>query len=206
MADAVTGLPGRGNTFLTGPNRTAPTTYGNSVLLEGTKKNFKDVTPGTVGMHTLRSGLEVQCILVRNTSTIALLPKRVVKFAAGYRNQRVDAYCRLDSESVAGVVDEYLPATGVPVNDLFWLVVKGPCLVKTSLGGDVTNFIAEGDPLVALTAATTGATTAGRIQPFAITSNATFAASGAMNLLGRAMSARATTQTNADVLCDLRIA
>ena len=61
-----------------------------------------------------------------------------------------------------GVVDEYLPIAGVAVNDVFWVVVSGPTEVVAALSGTA---VAVGDRLAAITAATSGATTAGRVKP-----------------------------------------
>lgn len=206
MNDVVSGLPGLGKTLLTGPNRTAPTSsnYGTSKDLEGFTRTFEDRDPSSgVGIKPLRSNRAKICRLVRNVSGIALLPKRIVTYAAGYIGKRVDGYCRLDFVRCAGVVDEWLPTAGAPTDDLFWITVKGPTLIKTSLGADATAVINEGDQLVALTAATSQATTAGRVQSFAATSNLTNAMSAAFNRFGTAMSAKTTANTNADVLADV---
>lgn len=199
--NAIT-LPGRGQTYLKGPNRTPGTTYGVSVALEGIRKTFKDLNyASTDSIKPSRSGGEVECILVRNTSGIALLPGRVCTWASTYQGQRVDGYTRLDQgQPVAGIVDEFLPAAGVADDDLFWLVVKGPALVKKSLDA---NTLSKDDYVVAITAATSQATTAGRIVSIVATSNATACQSQALNKIGIAMSTSATTDANVLVYVDL---
>jgi hypothetical protein len=64
------------------------------------------------------------------------------------------------------VADEYLPSTGVAVNDVFWVTVDGP--TEVSLG--VANQAALGTTIVGLTAAaSTDSATAGRAQTSANT-------------------------------------
>lgn len=203
MPDNVVALPQRGKTYLTGPNRTADSTATVSLAIEGIKKVFKDLDyTGTAGVFAKapRSGGEVECILARNASAISLLPGRVCVWKTNKQGKQVDGYVSLDAGLVAGVVDEWLPSTGVPTNDYFWLVRKGPCLVKKSLDG---NSLVKDDYVIAITAATSQATTAGRITSILSTSNQTYAMSAALNRLGLAMSTTATT--NADVLVYLDI-
>ena len=202
----VTPLMAKGKTLLSGAGRTLGTPYGNDVGLEGTQQWFDDILPSTTGgVSTPRSNGKKLCILTRNVSGITLERRRLVKWAAGYRNKRVDGYCAVDSEECAGVVDEALSTNGVPNHDLFWLEVKGPCLVKTPLAASALNVITSGDKLVALTAATSQATTAGRIQSFAATTGTTTALSSILNYIGIAMSSMTTAQTNTDCLVDLKI-
>lgn len=210
MADNVSGgLPGRGQFFLTGNGKTL--SDGDCAFIEGTIKTFVDKAPRTgSGATTRRTNGEVTCILVQNVSGIALDPKRPVKWAAGYRNRRVDGYCHVDSEECAGVVDEHYKSSGVPDNEYFWLVIKGPCLLKTSLAGSAENVIAEGDKLIALTAATSQATTAGRVVAWDLTATSQQTTNGTQSKrmlfhLGTALSAKTTGNTNADLLVDLEI-
>jgi hypothetical protein len=132
---------------------------------EGTVRSFPDITVSSGGMKAKNSGRTVTCILVRNTCSSSsgtagkLLPGRLVAWQTGYIGRRVNGYTTTDYARVAGVVDEHLPAAGVPQYDLFWLVVKGPCLVKNALSSVVD--IAQDDFLIALTAATSGSVTAG---------------------------------------------
>lgn len=195
MPDTAGQLPGRGATYLTGANRTITST-GQSLKLEGYRKEFNDRDSTiTTGPNLLRSQKKVVMQLVRNVSGIALASKAVVTWATGYRNKRVAGYCTTNFQEIAGVVDEFIPSAGVPNNDLFWLTVKGPSLIRKSLAADASNLILEGSVLVALTAATSQAATAGRIQPFIATSDLTNAVSCILNRLGRALSASTTNQT-----------
>src|SRR5687767_4980525 len=141
MSSNVVSLPNRGKTYLKGPLRTPDTTGTTTKAIEGIIKTFRDLDYSNVsnGVAAPRSGGEVTCILVRNSSGIALLPGRVCVWKVNAVGKEVDGYTAEDAlvgtrlAIPAGVVDEFLPAAGVADDDLFWLVVRGPCLVKKSL-------------------------------------------------------------------------
>ena len=88
----------------------------------GAVKVFPDVDPKT---GKVRSNRLKTCIAVRNSSGVALAPKRAVAFTAGSYSA-VSGYTRLTNDAVAGVVDEFLPTAGVAANDVFWVTVAGP--------------------------------------------------------------------------------
>lgn len=211
MADNVVNLPPRGKTYLSGSNRTIDTTQTTSKAVMGIRKVFKDLdysstSPSNTSVKAPRSGGEVTCILVRNSSGVALLPKMLVTWKSGARGKEVDGYGDFAPDAAsAGVVDEWLPSTGVPNGDLFWLVVEGPTLCLTAKEADGTNVINVDDFLVSVTAAaSTHSTTAGRVIPAisvaGVTTNITFAQSSNLHKIGRAMSAKTTANTNANVL------
>lgn len=200
MADNVSGgLPKRGKTRFSG---TPDTITGQSIAIEGTEVSFRDDYTSGNDPRRIRSGRSITCRLVRNVSTVALLPGRLVVWKAGFRGLRVDGYSSTTGQEVAGVVDDQLPTAGVAVNDLFWLMRAGPALVKTGLAGDSTNAHTEGDFIVALTAAASTSTTAGRPTVQSIASTAT-TASLITNVIGRVMSARTAANTNTNTLIDL---
>lgn len=114
----------------------------------GAVKTFPDVDPRT---GRVRSNRLKTCIAVRNGSGVALLPRRAVAFKAGSYTE-VGGYSRVTNEVVAGVVDEFIPTTGVANNDVFWVTVAGPTEL---LAGQQ---VAVGDILAAVTAHTTNAT------------------------------------------------
>ena len=148
-----------------GPTSTIPTTYVQSVHLEGKPGIFDDADYSTTS-RTMRSGRRVKAIFCRNTSGITMFGGRAVTWASGYIGRRFDGYSRTTACRVAGIIDPYLPATGVRTGDLCWLIVKGPCLVRPPLAAaDFDgNTWAAGDVLYGITAAnstgnSTGATT-----------------------------------------------
>jgi len=211
MPDNVVALPQRGKTYLTGPNRTADSTGTTSKAIEGIIKTFKDLDYSGTGPKAPRSGGEVVCILVRNSSGVALLPKMAVTWKSGQRGKQVDGYAEFcPDRAIAGIVDEWLPSTGCPNNDYFWLTVRGPTLALTGLAADGTNVIAVDDWLVNSTgAASTHSTTSGRVVPAiseaGVTTNITFANSNQLYKFARAMSAKTTGNTNADILIDVQL-
>jgi hypothetical protein len=141
----------------------------------GAIKQFPDVDPTT---GAIRSNRLKTCIAVRNTSGVALLPKRLVVWKSGSFTE-VDGYNRLNDTASAGVVDEHLNSAGVANNDVFWLTVSGPTEVK--LGP--SSAAAVDTILSSLTAAaSTASTTAGQAQ----TAAASFLQAG---YVGRAVSA-----------------
>lgn len=128
----------------------------------GAVKSFPDINPRTGRVRTNRVK---RCIAVRNVSTVAILPKKLVTFKNGSMTE-VDGFNALTDGIPAGVSDEYLPSTGAAVNDIFWITVDGP--TEVSLG--VANQAALGSTIVGLTAAaSTDSTTAGRAQTSANT-------------------------------------
>lgn len=203
----------RGQTFYNGEPIDVSGSYANvnGVHLEGAMRIFGAADPNT--RINRRNGGDVRAILVRNRSGQTLLPKRAVVWAAGQRGKAVAGYARSDAEEVAGIVDEFLPAGGVPDGDLFWIVVQGPTLVKSSIANYSAD-IAEGDWLAALTATTSaltgGHTGGGRLGPAKNTFTATETTDGTSNrhvrnMFGRAASACVTSNTNSDILVDMRL-
>lgn len=173
---------------------------------EGAIKLFDDIDYSASGVKPLRSNHKVKCLFVLNNTGAALLPKRSVPLsgvAAGrYGKEVADGYVEEGSGAAGAeqgyVVDEFLPSAGVADGEWFWLVIEGPTLALTSLAGDAENVISVNDKLVALTAATSQATTAGRV----------ISSGGATSVLaldelrhiGRALSAKTTDNTNNDIL------
>ena len=176
---------------------------------EGQVRRFNDETPGSGSLPARpRSNRQTVCVLVRNVSGFTILPKRMVAWASGYKGTRVAGYTRLDREEAAGIVDEFFAPAGVPDGEMFWLVVKGPVLAKMPLS-NLASDVAVGDWLYCITAATTGATTAGRITRHVGTWTAAETTDGTAvkdaafrRLIGQALSAKLTSDTNADILVD----
>ena len=197
MADKVTGMPRRGKTYSGG----TPASIAQSIALEGMQIYFADDLKDGVGVRKTRSSRMTHAVLVRNTAGFNLTPGRSVSWEAGFRGRRVDGYTATTAQEIAGYVDDQLPAAGVANNDLFWLLRKGPALIKTPTVGAA---FAEGDILVALTAATSGADAAGRpaVVVAAATTNTYF---HTVNRAARVMSAMTTAQTDANMLVDLEL-
>lgn len=178
------------------------------VELEGYEKWFPDLDYSQRGVKPRRTNRMVLCRIVRNNSGIALLPKRLgrIEATAGQGRCRVDGYAT--TTAARGYpIDEFLPATGVADKDLFWIVLKGPAIVKTGLT-TLGATIAVGDMVVAQTAATSQATTAGRADARTFTSTAaTGVGLQAMleNAIGYCLSAVTSDNTDSNLLVDVNL-
>lgn len=164
----------RGQTLFNKPasDTSLATTDGDQI--EGQIWEFPDVNPST---GAVRSHRTVKCMAVRWTGSSPALPSRLVVLSGQLTTNGGAANtagplgrCRASQFSRVGntadvmpaksyPVDEYLPAAGVALNDIFWVVIEGPAMVKTPN----TNFtdIVVGDAIVALTGATATASTDG---------------------------------------------
>jgi hypothetical protein len=144
------------------------------------------------------TGRTIHAICLRNESGITLYGKRLARLTrtAGYKLlESVDGYCAVLGEDLCVIIDPQLSSAGVADDDIFWGIIKGPAVVLTPEAGAAFN----GDIAVA---ATTQTSVAGRFSNVSI-ANATDAAGAleqAVNLIGIAMSARTTGETNADLL------
>lgn len=147
----------------------------------------------------------VRIKIVRNVSGVALLPGLLVVYKASVPGGQVDGYTRVSPTLPAGVVDPYLPAAGVPNNDLFYIVTEGLVLAKFTATASEAAALAAGDFLHTVTAAaSTHSTTAGRFLT-AVTSGATgVLAASVLNVLGVAVSAGTTADAGASRLIRLR--
>lgn len=163
---------------------------------------------GTTGKKR-RTGKPVVAVCLRNESGATLYGKRLARCTktAGYSLiEAVDGYTTVLNDGPCVVIDEFIATGGVADDDIFWGIIGGPVTVLTPLAGATFNAtgIAVGDNLVACTAVTTGATSAGRIAGHAL-ANATDAAgafAAAANRIGHALSARTSGETNSDLLID----
>ncbi len=135
----------RGKTFLaktvTGAN------YGPTNQYEGLPVTFYDYDPDDRGDKL--SGMEVHAICCRNDTGGDLVGGELVTWTTAFVGRRAGAKATdiSPTEGVAGVVDDFLAASGghaavtVADGDLFWLIQKGPCRV---LAQDSEETIAAG--------------------------------------------------------------
>jgi hypothetical protein len=196
----------RGETFYQG--NTIDVNNLGGVQLEGKEYTFEDIDPraGTSGATARRTSRSVRCRIVRNVGTLTLLAKRAVMVGstAGKVWSTIDGNgFNTDPDDIQGIVDEYLPSTGCLPNDLCYIVVRGPSLCLTGLAGDATNVINVKDRLVVLAGTSSGSTTSGRVGTQILTGATAPLAKQIQNVLGRAMSAKTTSNTNNDLLVDV---
>lgn len=177
--------------------------------MEGLVVRFDDTIPASLpgGTPTQRSAGDVWAICVRNVSTLTLTPKHLVTWADGYRGKRVGGMSAVAPAAgatgeVAGVVDDQL-AINVPVNHLFWLLVKGHALCKTGYTRTALGEFSAGDALVACTSNGTTNDDAGSV----LKPDTNVATTALFNTLfysiGRAVSSKTSNQTDSDVLVSL---
>ena len=201
----------RGKTFdgTATPSSSAP--YDGAFII-GREFDFEDYDFAVTNqVKPVRSNRQVTVRVVRNACTINsggeittgyLQPKRVVTYTAGSYNTTVDGYGCTTAQGPAVLVDEFLPSAGVQPNDLFYVVVRGPAMALLTPGQAVN--ISYNDNLVALTAATSGATTAGRVAG-AVYTNLTSSqlADPLRNSIGRALTAATSGNTAGNILVDV---
>lgn len=127
----------RGQTFFQGGTVNAT----DGANLEGSLWSFPDIDISTQGAKGARSNREVICMVVRNKTGSAMLPKLIAKLkidGSGYEYLgQVNGYATTVGER-GYPIDEFLPAAGVPDNDLFYVVVSGPAMCTTAAAGDTT--------------------------------------------------------------------
>ena len=191
-----------GGTFFAGG--TTDSTSG--VEWEGREFDVEDLdyTTNPAKPRAFSNGTEIKRVrVVRNvcvsgsggTTTGLLLPGMLVTFKAGKYGKQVDGYaCTTAVEAYP--VDEFVVSTGVPINDLFYIVVSGPAAVNTSLAANGEDVFSAASVLVALTAATSGATTAGRVSAQDLTGATALLGNQLQNRVGVALSASTTANTN----------
>lgn len=150
------------------------------------------------------SGRPVRVKVVRNRAAVALKPGRIVTWSAASTapfQTGVAGYATAVAGLVAGVVDEYLPAAGVPVGDLFYLVVDGPGKILS--GATTAPAITYGDRLVpGAFGATAGDDLGGRFAIQDLTGAAAVLGAQINNVVAMAATtaATATTATLMDVV------
>jgi len=144
----------RGTTFY-GLGNTPDLSLGaGGINLEG-RIHLAEVQNRKLGSKNDTSGRFVTLRVARNRSAINLLPGRLVRHAigtpaAGYPlGTGTDGYVYQTTDPIFGVVDDQLPAAGVPPGDLFYVVIDGPTTVISPTTGSFT--IAAGAILAAAT-------------------------------------------------------
>lgn len=190
----------RGKTLFAG----TPSDTSDIPAICGQEFMYRDNTYGTGRMITVRA--------VRNIADFGgagagstLLPKRRAKLSTDGKS--IVGYTRLASE-IGYPIDEFLPSAGVAYKDVCYVVISGPSLVLSDLANYSAD-LAEADILNGQTAATSGATTAGRVKLRTVAAATADATSGQRNVTEgdggnlRCLSATLTNSTNADILVDV---
>lgn len=154
------------------------------------------------GNKSRRTGRSIVAVALRNESGWTLQPKRLVQLTetAGYSlMESVDGYASITAEDHCVIVDEFV--TNVADDDIFWGILQGPVIVKTSYD-TMTAQIAVGDRLVSATCgSTSGNSTHGGVHLIGASTNNNMV----LNLIGTALSAKVTADTNVDILINAQI-
>lgn len=186
---------GRGETWFSGTGATTT----DPAAVVGKEWVFEDINPVT---RVVRSNKSVLCRAVRNVSGISLLPRRLARYknSAGSFGLEVDGYTT--TLAARGFpIDEFLPSTGVVANDIFWLVIRGPAECITDIAA--VDDINVGDKVVALTAVTSQATTAGRLDLAVFNASTTTQSEAVAHYIGHALSAATSGNTNSALLVEV---
>jgi hypothetical protein len=150
---------------------------------------------------------------VRNLTGMAVFGKLLYTLKAGDPNA-VDGLA-VSTAQECYPADEFLPAAGCPTNDIFYIVVRGPAILRTPMAGAVfgNTSINQNDVLVSCTTSggsSSAGTTAngGRVQSFSIVAATTIAQitdviNVSQKFIGVALSAITSGQTNSDILVDV---
>ena len=155
------------------------------------------------------NGRPIRVKVVRNVSGISLKPKRLVRYqiaTAGINLEtRVDGYTFAVADVPAGIVDEFLPAAGVPDQDLFYIVVSGPTIGTSMATG--TPAINHGDILVPGSGTAKNNNDSGRLDSQSLAGATTTLGANLQNRVGRSdgISAVATATVNIPVVVSLGV-
>lgn len=153
------------------------------------------------------TGQGIVAVALRNTSGGTLYPKRIAVLGAGYDSthkcfghEEAEGLSTTTAQRRVVIVDPWV--TSVADNEIFWGILEGRVLVKTKYA-DMVKDIAAGDPVVAATLNTTsGNSTAGGIDAVTLPgqTGATLGFDAALGVVGFAISAKTTQNTNTDCL------
>ena len=105
--------------------------------LEGQIVYQPDIDPAGDG-KTRRSNADIVAKVVRNRHSTVLLPGVSCSWLTAEWGKSVEINTTANTY-IAGFVDDHVHATnGVPVNDLFYLIIKGPCTAAAKTSGVAT--------------------------------------------------------------------
>ncbi len=161
MARDEAGVWPRGETFYNGgPIGTNP-----PINLQGREYLFEVNAPDGYQQGD-SSGRQPRVKVAVNSSSINLLPGHIARYKLSAPLEcSCDGYWFQAADIAAGVVDEFLPAAGVPPGDYFYLVVDGPTSVLAVSSG--LTALAIGDRLELATGTSATNNDAGRVNKIA---------------------------------------
>lgn len=175
---------GRGKTLFEKPASDTTLTTADGANVEGMVWEFPDLDySSTSDKKQRRSNLRVTCRAVRWTGTGGVCgPKDLIVLTGDLSSNGITAVgsntagplglARSSQLARVGLgstgtlpakcfpVDEFLPSAGVAANDICWVVIDGPAMVTTGLT-ELQADLGVGDPVIAMTGATSAATSTG---------------------------------------------
>lgn len=171
------------------PFEKGKTLYGGSVPSSGANYAF---IGHEFDARDSATGRKVRVRAVKNASGITLYGKQPVTLIPN--GTEINGYARLPTDRFVGL-DDGLDSNGVVANDVCYVVVKGPCLLKTAAANLIS--IVAGDKIVAATAAnsTAAGTTAAGINKIGAPGDATSAITLNDGVQARAVTAATTNNT-----------
>jgi hypothetical protein len=181
----------RGETYYNGSP--IDTTNLGGVNLEGKEYRFEVNSPDGYAQND-PSGRLIHVRIVRNTSGANLVPSKIAVFDLSDPTEcKVNGYSFAVGDRPAGIIDEFLPAAGVPPNDLFYLVVEGPSKVLTV--NAALTALAIGDKVVPGTGTGLLTADAGKIQKQDLTGVTAALANNIQHVVGYSEQVQAATNT-----------
>ena len=161
--------------------------YAPFLSLLGREYEIEDDTYGTGRMVRLR--------LVRNTAASVALPARlqIMSTTANLYGIATTGMAHTTAQECYPA-DEKLPSAGAAVDDAYYVVVGGPALIAQGVTTGAPTLLTVGAKLVSQTAATSGATTAGRVELQDLTGATAVLGGQIQALVGRALSAKTTSE------------
>lgn len=184
-------------------------------VLEGYEKLFPDVNFTSGYAKAIRTGAYNLCRMVRNVSGVQL------PVSAQLLNPVTGQVGQIDGYTVIGgargfVGDEWL-TQAVLNNDIFWVVLRGVSSVTTAWTADANNVINNATNSNELTAMTTACTSqgitgsggsatalsAGKVKNAVWTGATAVLAAEVSRVIGYALSAATTANTNTQILANI---
>lgn len=179
-----------------------------TIGLEATSTTATTLSDAWKDLSIIVDAQQVYGQIAKNVSGIALLPGMLVRWKDGEVGRMVDGYVSAvdEPEMIAGIVDDFLPAAGVPDNDIFNVIRKGPCRAIAHYS-DAGSNIAIGDLLVGITSdeSTEASTDSGRVVQFVGHSASVTEVVKGAGVIGRALNTNLSDSTGTNVAIGVQL-
>lgn len=161
------------------------------------------VDDNPMGSGVLRTGFRrrIRCVY-NDTANTTFYGKYLVQFSTADRKfgTHIVGYA-VDANGHGYPLSEWTPPQGLPPGHQGWVVTGGPAMCITSVAGDAGNVIGVGAPVGVDGAASSQQTaSAGRVAAPDFAHTQAALANAVLNVIGRALEAKTTGNTNSDML------